>query len=87
MTVNITSGPERRSLAGIAALARLCPCGHCWAPPGKPCGPDGEHLARFARARRRGLLSGADVEAVLGAAPDAFAPGTLIRVETPGSAS
>ena len=45
------------------------PCGQCWAPRGTPCSRGtsglGYHLGRFARARRRGLLSEAEMSAVL----------------------
>lgn len=57
-----------RPLADIIAVARLANCPHCWQRPGRPCtisGPPGDHLARFARALRRGVLSEADMTAVL----------------------
>jgi hypothetical protein len=59
---------------------RLCNCGQCWAPPGRPCtvsGPAGDHLARYARARRKGLLTEAELAAVLDAA-GAFSNATII---------
>lgn len=60
--------------------ARLVNCGHCWGRPGAPCdGPDGYHLARFARARRRGLLTEPEMAAVLTAAGPVFTEATLIR--------
>ena len=52
------------------ALKVNCGAGNCWAAPGQPCAcdrPGGKHLARFARARRRGLISDADMCAVLDA--------------------
>lgn len=77
-----------RPLAEIAATAVVVSCGHCWAVPGDPCAADAPcamHLARFARARRRGLISDADMCAVLDvAAPgplDVFAPATVINLE------
>jgi hypothetical protein len=42
--------------ARAAALALLAPCGYCWAPPGVPRTAGGQHLARYLRAERRGLL-------------------------------
>ncbi len=59
-----------RSLHSICDLACLANCGECWAPPHVPClrgsrGTKGYHIARFARARRRGLLSALDLTAVL----------------------
>jgi hypothetical protein len=59
--------------------ARLVNCGHCWARPGTPCdGLDGWHLARFARARKRGLLTAAEFASVTEGL-DVFTGGTLIR--------
>jgi len=37
-------------------LALMVSCGFCWAAPGTPCGDDGQHLARYLRACRRGLI-------------------------------
>ena len=61
---------QARGLHAICELARLANCGECWAPPQVPClrgsrGTSGYHVARFARARRRGLISAADLTAVL----------------------
>ncbi len=61
---------EARSLHSICDLARLVNCGECWSPPHVPClrgghGTQGYHAARFARALRRGLISGPDLTAVL----------------------
>jgi hypothetical protein len=44
---------------------------------GPPCTPEGDHVARFGRAMRRGLISGPDLLAVLGAL-DAFTMATVI---------
>jgi len=52
-----------------AQSARRCPCPQCWAQPGCPCtvaGPPGDHLARYLRAERRGLISRAELAAVIG---------------------
>jgi hypothetical protein len=54
-----------RSQDEIRASARLVNCGQCWQVPGEPCTPEGDHVARFARAMRRGLLSGPELIAVL----------------------
>jgi hypothetical protein len=74
--------PDRRPLADIAADALAANCGECWRRPGQPCPVDGMHLARFARARRRGAISAADMAVVLDvAAPcpeDVFTPATVI---------
>jgi hypothetical protein len=77
-----------RPLAAIAADALAVSCGHCWADPGQQCAestPGAMHLARFARCRRRGLISDADMCTVLDvAAPgplDVFTPATVIFPE------
>ena len=86
MSVAWSPGPAR-SLAEIAADAMAANCGHCWAAPGEPCKADGMHLARFARARRRGLIDGPDMCVVLDAAGDVFEPRTVIPASTLAAAS
>lgn len=59
-----------RSLHAICELARLANCGEYWSPPLVPClrddhGTKGYHVAKFARAYRRGLISALDLTAVL----------------------
>jgi hypothetical protein len=66
-----------RPLPEICEAARQANCGECWQVPGKPCTPEGDHVARFGRAMRRGLISGPDLLAVLGAL-DAFTMATVI---------
>ena len=66
-----------RPLAGICEAARQANCGECWQVPGTPCTPGGDHVARFGRAMRRGLISGPDLLAVLGTL-DAFTTATVI---------
>ncbi|HCU96528.1 MAG TPA: hypothetical protein DHU96_28940 [Actinobacteria bacterium] len=62
--------------------ARLLPCGHCGQKPSRACtdagGVDGYHLARFAAARRRGLITAAEMDAVLDAA-EVITNGTIVR--------
>jgi hypothetical protein len=41
----------------LAVLALRVPCGFCWAPPGTACAAQGQHLARYLRAYRKGLIS------------------------------
>lgn len=70
MTSNTTtaaSPPAARSLYEICEAARQVNCGECWQVPGVPCSqePEGDHVARFGRAMRRGLISGAELIAVL----------------------
>ena len=66
-----------RPLPEICQAARQANCGECWQVPGKPCTPEGDHVARFGRAMRRGLISGPDLLAVLGTL-DAFTTATVI---------
>jgi hypothetical protein len=71
-----------RTLSDITADALDANCGHCWAEPGNPCDtPGGTHLARYARARRRGLISGPDMSVALDAADDVFEPATVVAAE------
>ena len=80
-----------RPIAEIAADAVRARCGFCWAEPGVPCDVDGMHLARFARARRCGILDGPDMcvvlEAVAPEPADAFTPGSVIPASTLAAAS
>ncbi len=52
--------------AAIGAVRRVN-CGYCWAGPGDACGliPEGDHFARWARARRKGLVTAEQVGAAL----------------------
>ncbi|HTQ94997.1 MAG TPA: hypothetical protein VMK84_36435 [Streptosporangiaceae bacterium] len=69
-----------RSLAEITADAMQADCGECWPGAGHPCDvPGGTHLARYARACRRGVISDYDMGVVLGPL-DVFEPSTVIRV-------
>lgn len=57
-----------RALPEIAEAARRANCPQCWAAPGSPCtvtGPPGDHLGRYARAERRGLITRAELAAVV----------------------
>jgi len=66
-----------RPLPEICQAARRATCGECWQVPGKPCTPEGDHVARFGRAMRCGLISGPDLLAVLGTL-GAFTTATVI---------
>lgn len=77
--------PQARSLHEICVDVRQVNCGECWQVPGTPCTPGGDHVARFGRAMRRGLISGPDLVAVLGTL-DAFTTATVI-CDVPGSVS
>ncbi len=70
MKVTAPPTPAARSLPEILAAVPMARCGECWKEPGGPCvpspaGEEGYHVARFARAMRRGLISGAELIAVL----------------------
>ncbi len=81
------TGPQ--SLHVICELTRLAACGYCRAgTPTQPCvfsgtGPDGLHIARFAAARRRGLITAADFTAVTETAV-VFTSATIVYDETLG---
>jgi hypothetical protein len=80
MTINTTtatSPPAARSLAEICQAARQTNCGKCWQVPGEPCTPEGDQVARFARAMRRGLISGPELIAALQPL-DTFTGATLV---------
>jgi hypothetical protein len=47
---------------------RLANCAQCWQRLGRPCtinGTPGDHLARWQRAERRGLITRAELAAVV----------------------
>ncbi len=81
-----------RTLHAICELTRLAACGYCWADtPGQPCafsgtGPDGLHIARFAAAKRRGVITAADFTAVIETA-GVFTNATIVYDETLGGRS
>jgi hypothetical protein len=54
--------------AEAAAVACQANCPQCWQRPGVPCtvsGPPGDHPARYQRAERRGLITRAELAAVV----------------------
>jgi hypothetical protein len=77
-----------RSLTEICAAARQANCGECWQVPGVPCtmDPQGDHVARFGRAARRGLISGTELVAVLGLF-QAFTTSTIVKTPSVGRES
>ena len=42
--------------AECATVVLLVWCGFCWTAPGAACMDEGQHLARYLRAYRRGLI-------------------------------
>ena len=78
MKVTAPEVPTVHSLHEICAAVRRANCGECWQVPGKPCTLEGDHVARFGRALRRGLITGPDLIAVLQTL-DAFTNTTIVR--------
>jgi hypothetical protein len=52
-----------------AAAALLVWCGFCWAAPGTAWADKGQHLARYLRVHRRGLIDTDDIAAVCRSQP------------------
>jgi hypothetical protein len=70
-----------RGAVAVTDLVRLANCPQCWQRPGRPCtvsGPPGDHLARWQRAERRGLITRAELAAAV-ATLDVIAPHVIIR--------
>jgi hypothetical protein len=84
LTINLTTTdrtPGGRSLHESSVAARLANCPQCWQRPGRPCtvsGPPGDHLARWQRAERRGLITRAELAAAV-ATLEVIAPHVIIR--------
>jgi hypothetical protein len=57
--------PQARSQCEIREAARLANCPQCWQRPGPACTVSGDHLARYQRAERRGLIGREDLAAVV----------------------
>ena len=67
-TTTTTSLPTGTPCVAVTDLVRLANCPHCWQRPGKACtvaGVPGDHLARWQRAERRGLVSREDLAATV----------------------
>jgi hypothetical protein len=85
MTATITP----TAAAPAEQRARQARCGVCWAGPGEPCGDargdlPGLHLARFAAARRGGLITATAAAAAIEAAGTMFTGATVIPASNPG---
>ena len=73
MTRNLTEmaaaiEQHAREALPVAERVRSVNCGQCWQRPGRPCtvsGAPGDHLARYDRAERRGLITRAELAAVV----------------------
>lgn len=77
--------PDPQPPAGTARevieRVRLANCPQCWQRPGRPCtvsGPDGDHLARWQRAERRGSIGRGELAAVV-AGLEVIAAHVIIR--------
>jgi hypothetical protein len=83
----MTATTASRTLHTVCTAARSVPCGHCAAPAGQPCltrrGQHGYHLARFALARTRRLITADGMAAALLAAGPVFTPATLVTGGAP----
>jgi len=80
------TGPDLPPSTAHLVPIRATPCGQFRHAPGRSCtiiGPPGNHLARYQRAERRGLISRADLAAVV-AALEVIAPSVYVIV--PGGA-
>ncbi len=75
-----------RSPAGICAATGEANCRACRQVPGVPYAqdPEGDHVARFGRVARKGLICGAELVAILRGL-EAFTTATI--VETPDGGS
>ena len=65
----------------IREAVQLANCPQCWQRPGRPCtvsGLPGDHLARWQRAERRGLIGREDLAAVV-AGLEVIAAHVIIR--------
>jgi hypothetical protein len=87
-TVDQAHSAVPRTLADIIqdtfrpCVVTAAPTAPAWACSFSGTGPDGPHLARFARARLRGLMGEADMTGVLAAAGDVFTDATVISGST-----
>ena len=82
--MTIPQAPPART-ATTAERARLVQCTACWQRPGRRCTrfyPPGDHLARFVTAEERGLITRAELAAVI-AGLDVIAGCVVIPDVTP----
>ena len=69
-----------------AALALMVWCGFCWAAPGTDCTGQGQHLARYLRAHRKGLIGKQDMAAMCRLLP-AVSAGQVVTDVTASAAA
>ena len=73
--------PPADAARDVIERVRLANCPQCWQRPGCPCtvsGPAGDHLARWQRAERRGMIGREDLAAVI-AGLEVIAAHVIIR--------
>jgi len=71
-----------RTMTEIIADAQPCDCGCCWARPGVPCDTSpagGVHIARLARAVRRGRITDQDLVLALAGIDWVFSGASVVR--------
>jgi len=88
LVADFADAERARWVHAMCQAARKADCGYCCAFPGEPCafsgtGPDGYHAARFRVAAKSGLISAADLAAILDTAV-APADATVIYDKMPG---
>jgi hypothetical protein len=49
-------------MSALISSAQRATCGDCWQEPGMPCGDGWDHLSRYMRANRRGLISSSELQ-------------------------
>jgi hypothetical protein len=79
----MTSTMPQRTTTTVDCV-RMANCPHCWQRPGRPCtisGPPGDHLARWQRAERRGVIGRADLAGAV-AGLDVIAGHVIVREVT-----
>jgi hypothetical protein len=64
------------------AAALMISCGFCWAGPRTACSGGGQHLARYLKAYRRGLLSRDELTAICADLPHVSAGLVVAEVAT-----
>jgi hypothetical protein len=77
----ITDEEPPRATVAVTDLVRMANCPQCWQRPGRPCtitGTPGDHLARWMRAERRGLIGRSDLAAAV-AGLEVIAAHVIIR--------
>ena len=64
------------------AVVLMISCGFCWAAPRTACSRGGQHLARYLRAYRRGLLGREELTAICAELPHVSAGVVVVEITT-----